>query len=230
MLNMRSVSSGRRVPEEDLSTRARIRDAAILRFGSDGLGAPLRLVAADAGVSPALVIHHFGSKDRLRAACDEHVLRRVREAKSAALGPGGPAALLTQMATVEQYAPLVEYVLRSLLAGGELAASFVEQMVRDAEQYLAAGVAAGTIRPSRDPSARARYLVMQSMGGMLLEVQLHGAADAARLLRSLTERITLPALEIFTEGLMTDRSMLDAYLTYVSDPPAGETGPGASRG
>ena len=54
-LNMRSAS--------DLTARARIRDAALARFGAEGIaGTSVRAVAADAGVSPALVLHHFGSK------------------------------------------------------------------------------------------------------------------------------------------------------------------------
>ena len=41
---------------------------------SYGTAATLRAVAARAGVSAALVLHHFGSKEGLRAACDEHLL------------------------------------------------------------------------------------------------------------------------------------------------------------
>ena len=63
---------------EDLSTKARIRDAAIRRFAADGLGASLRAVAADAEVSPGLIMHHFGSRAGLRAACDEYVLAETR--------------------------------------------------------------------------------------------------------------------------------------------------------
>ena len=67
------------VRSEDLTARARIRDAAVARFGRDGFRAPVRAIAEDAGVSAALVIHHFGSKDALRAECDEHVLRVIRD-------------------------------------------------------------------------------------------------------------------------------------------------------
>ena len=56
---------------DDLTARARIRDSAIVYFGRHGFqSATVRAIAADAGVSPALVIHHFGSKDGLREACD----------------------------------------------------------------------------------------------------------------------------------------------------------------
>src|SRR5690625_6728632 len=56
---------------DDLHARARIRNAAVTRFGADGFGAGLRAIAADAGVSPALIVHHFGSKSALRKARSE---------------------------------------------------------------------------------------------------------------------------------------------------------------
>ena len=65
--------------DDDLTARARIRDAAVARFGRDGFGVGVRAIAADAGVSAALVIHHFGSKDGLRAECDAFVLDAVRQ-------------------------------------------------------------------------------------------------------------------------------------------------------
>src|ERR687885_426871 len=98
---MRSASA-----DGDLTARARIRDAAIRRFGAEGFGAPVRAIAAEAGVSPGLVIHHFGSKDGLRAACDEHVLRLIREAETDAFS-SSPGAMLAQLAELDQYAPLV---------------------------------------------------------------------------------------------------------------------------
>lgn len=62
----------------DLTGRARLREAALRLFAERGFEATsTRAVAAAAGLSPALVIHHFGSKDGLRAAVDEEVLGRV---------------------------------------------------------------------------------------------------------------------------------------------------------
>ena len=92
---MRSATS----PSDDLTARARIRDAAIRRFGADGFGASVRAIAAEAGVSPGLVIHHFGSKDALRASCDEHVLRVIREAETDAFTQSAPADWLGQLAS-----------------------------------------------------------------------------------------------------------------------------------
>lgn len=61
---------------DDRTARARIRDEALRLFGNHGPDAvTLRDIAAAAGVSPALVVRHYGSKDGLREAVDDHVVR-----------------------------------------------------------------------------------------------------------------------------------------------------------
>lgn len=68
-----------RPPSDDLTARARIRNAAVELLGANGYdGTSIRDVAARAGVSPGLVQHHFGSKAGLREACDERVLETLR--------------------------------------------------------------------------------------------------------------------------------------------------------
>lgn len=224
LLNMRSTTTAPHASAGDLTTRARIREAAITRFARDGFGAPLRTIAADAGVSAALIVHLFGSKDGLRDACDEQVFERIRTVKRAVIvEDAGPGSFLMQLAVIDSYAPLVSYVVRSLMSGGDHARAFVEHMVADAVAYVREGVAAGRIVPSRDEEARIRYLVGAALGPLLLEFSLNPPSDpvaGARQIRDYLGRITLPALELFTEGFLADRSMLDAYLLYVTDPPA----------
>lgn len=201
---------------------ARIRDAAIVRFGREGFAVGLRSIAADAGVTAGLVVHYFGSKDGLRRACDHHVLQQLREEKTKAFTDASAAGLMARMTEVDRFVPLVRYILRSLQAGGELAAAFLEQMIADAEEYLAEAEAAGVVRPSRDPVARVRYLAYQNAGGLMLWFALHDDADPASFgpaLRRYIEEIAPPALELFTQGLYVDRSMLDDFLMYVPDPP-----------
>ncbi|MFI1733710.1 TetR/AcrR family transcriptional regulator [Streptomyces acidicola] len=68
----------RAVAKSDLTGRARLREAALELFAERGFEATsTRAVAAAAGLSPALVTRHFGSKQGLRAAVDEHVLDRI---------------------------------------------------------------------------------------------------------------------------------------------------------
>jgi AcrR family transcriptional regulator len=197
----------------DLTAAARIRDAAIEQFGQRGFDVGLRTIAEAAGVSAALVIHHFGSKDGLRKACDDYIAEEVRSGKSEAMQSTDPATWFAQMAEIESYAPLMAYMVRSMQAGGELAKTLVSKMMDDAEVYLDDGVRNGLLKPSRDPRARAKYLTITGGGGFLLYLQMHETpTDLRAVLRDYARDMVLPALEVYTDGLMADSTMYDAFL------------------
>ena len=196
-----------------MTATARIRDAAIEQWGQHGFNVGLRAIAEAAGVSAALVIHHFGSKDGLRKACDDYIAEEVRTAKSESLRSADPATWFAQMAEIESYAPMMRYLVRSMQSGTELAKTFWRRMLENAEEYLEEGVRAGTLKPSRDPKARAKYLGLTGGGGFLLYLQMHdNPTDMATVLHDYGEEMVLPALEIYTNGLMADRTMYDAFL------------------
>ena len=104
---------------EDLTARARIRDAALRLFAEHGVvaGATIRDIAAAAGVSSGLVRHHFGSKEALRDACDAYAMDRIEQApgggrRRLAGSPTRPSGRRASGARVLQ-----RYLLRSLLDG-----------------------------------------------------------------------------------------------------------------
>jgi AcrR family transcriptional regulator len=197
----------------DLTAAARIRAAAIEQFGERGFDVGRRAIADAAGVSAALVIHHFGSKDGLRKACDDYIAEEIRSGKSEAMQTTDPATWFAQLAEIESYAPLMAYLVRSMQTGGDLAKALWQKMIDDAEAYLDDGVRTGLLKPSRDPRARAKYLSMTGGGGFLLYLQLHeDPTDLRAVLRDYARDMTLPALEMYTEGLMADRTMYDAFL------------------
>ncbi|MGO4614187.1 TetR family transcriptional regulator [Nocardia sp. 2YAB30] len=213
MFNQQPVSQG---PADDLTTAARIRDAAIEVFGEHGFQVGVRTIAATAGVSPGLVNHHFGSKDGLRGACDDRVLQLIRDERFKAItAPSVAKGMLNALAEIESYGPLVAYIVRSLQAGGPMAKSLLDHMVSDAEAYLEQGVEAGAIKPSRDSAARARYLILLNVGATLLYMQMrrqHGEKiDYRKAVRELTEELTAPALEFYTQGLLTDPTILETF-------------------
>lgn len=197
---------------DDLTTTARIRDAAIDLFGRDGFGTGVRAIATAAGVSPALVIHHFGSKEGLRKACDTYVTEVIREAKSETLRTHDPAAWFGALAEIEEFAPLMAYLVRTMQTGGELARTLWRTMIDNAEQYMDEGVRAGTVKPSRDPKARALFLALSSGGAFMLYLQLHDGADLRTVLRDYARDMVLPALEVYTQGLLADSTMYDAFV------------------
>jgi TetR/AcrR family transcriptional regulator, regulator of cefoperazone and chloramphenicol sensitivity len=198
---------------DDLTATARIRDAAIEQYGEHGFGIGIRAIAKSAAVSPGLVIHHFGSKDGLRKACDDYVAEMIRTTKSESLQTSDPAAWFGQMAEIESFAPMMAYLVRSMQSGGDLAKMLWRTMIDNAEGYIDEGVRAGTIKPSRDPKARALFLAMSGGGGFMLYLQMHdNPTDIRAVLHDYAQDMVLPALEVYTQGLMTDSTMYDAFL------------------
>ncbi|HEY7051299.1 MAG TPA: TetR family transcriptional regulator [Mycobacterium sp.] len=198
----------------DLTAMARIREAAIEQFGEHGFNVGLRTIAEAAGVSAALVIHHFGSKDGLRKACDDYIAEEIRDVKTASLTTSAdPAGWFAQLSTIESFAPMMAYLARSMQSGSDLAKALWRRMADNAEEYLEQGVAAGTLKPSRDPKARAKYLALTGGGGFFLYLQMHdNPTDMAAVLHDYAEEMVLPALEVFSNGLMSDHTMYDAFV------------------
>ena len=206
---------------EDITARARLRDAAIECFALRGFEASVREISARAGVSPGLIRHHFGTKDALRAECDAEVLRRYRDLKVEGIRMS-PTQTMAMLAQLDDFGPMFVYILRSVRDGGIAGREFVEQMIAEAVIFSEDGVREGLIKPSRDPAARARYLVTSALGGMLVQLTLMPDLDLADIgptIHRLTESITLPTLELFTEGILVDRSVLDEYLLHSPAPP-----------
>ncbi len=221
MLVVRTATSPDGRSASDLTARARIRDVAIECFAGDGFDAPFRTIAARAGVSPGLITHHFGSKAALRAECDAEVLRQYHALKTEAIAD--PSAHLLERLTLPGIAaPVTVYMLRAIHAGGQPARDFLESLVDHARVIMADAVASGMTRPSRDEEARLRYLTYQTMGALLVQFLTAPDLTPAEFIASLRagqREAVLPLLELYTEGLLTSRDMLDDYLQYLWQPP-----------
>jgi len=201
MVRILTVRSG-----DDRSTPARIRDAALARFAADGFQrATLRAIAADAGVSPALVLHHFGSKDGLRQACDDHVVRLMM----AEMEPwiSRPSQLADQPASFAQMfadaGDLVGYVGRALVEGGTRTDDLVDRFFDLTEEMLAEGEARGTIRASGDRRALAAVVVVWDLATIVLGAHLAraiGESDPQRIML----RYATVAMEVFSRGMIIE--------------------------
>ena len=201
LMNMRSAEL------DDRSTKARIRDAAIEVFAAEGPSTTARKVADAAGVSPGLVIHHFGSMDGLRDACDAHVIATIHAQKSEAMGGGPGVDLVSAIRSFDDH-HLPAYLARMLTEDSEASAGLVDAIVADAVEYFEQGVAAGSLRPSADPAGRAAVMTLFSLGSLVLH---HHARRllGVDLVDPATEPADLiayagPALEILGEGIFTD--------------------------
>jgi AcrR family transcriptional regulator len=186
------------VPDaEDLTARARIRDAAIEQFGELGFDrATIRGIATAAGVSSGLVRHHYGSKQALREACDEHLTKIIRRLDDQA--HAFPNAAITNPAAEMQ--PYQAYLVRTLTDGGTSA--IFDDMVELSTQWLE-DLDRAEQRPPHTP-ARSRAAVLTAMSlsvGVLrshvsrgLGVDLSTPEGEELLLRSLVDLYSRPLL------------------------------------
>jgi AcrR family transcriptional regulator len=179
---MRTVS----VPEQDLTGRARIREAALELFAANGVAATsLRGVAQGAEVSPALVVHHFGSKEGLCRAVDEAVVKRIESALGEVPVERGDELLAERghavVRLLRSQPVLCDYLGRALSEDTEASAELFRRLFTSASRDGAL-VDAGAIRSKSDPFWRAihqmllvvgplmmRRLIEQELGGSLLE-------------------------------------------------------------
>src|SRR5438876_6578471 len=151
---------------EDLTARARIRDAAMRLFTERGTdGTTVRDIAKAAGVSGGLVRHHFGSKEALRHACDSYALDHIMRIKERALLEGQLADLEFMSAAHPTILLIYRYLARSMVDGSPAAASMFEEMVELAEQWLARH------RPGQtaDPLGYAAVLVAMETGLLAMQ-------------------------------------------------------------
>jgi TetR/AcrR family transcriptional regulator, regulator of cefoperazone and chloramphenicol sensitivity len=146
-LNMRSGSTQ--------TAREAIVACALARFGAHGIDATsLREVAKDAGVSPALVVHHFGGRDGLVAAVDETALRAFGDAWTAAPPAEGPPLLrqrAEQTARVMRERPDVcAYLGRALVEGTPGSVRLFRLMVEAGRAEIDLLAERGALRPDAD--------------------------------------------------------------------------------
>lgn len=200
-----------RTAEQDRSGAERILDAAIEMFGAHGFRAtPLKLIAERAGVSQALIVHHYGSKAGLRVACDEHVAAQVRTRKEETVEAEPQFDPFGTLRRLQAGRPLLRYLTRALTESGDHTAELVDDIVADAEQYLRHGEEAGIILPSAAPRDRAALLVIWSLGALTMHEHLKRLLGADFLAGSAEpedlQRYLRPAIELYMQGLVTEGS------------------------
>ncbi len=209
MLNMSSATAAE--PTPDLTARARIRDAALHLFGEVGFRtATVRGIADRAGVSAALVVHHFRSKEGLRQAVEEHLVSQIREGKFAAMTGGLTPDEQTMRQQAEDYAPAMAYLARALTEDAEVGRHLYDRLYRDAVAYLKAGEDAGIIRPTDDPEARAVALLNAGLAQTLLQHHMLRVLATSDPIEGML-RIARPFLDLYTDGLFTDGRIRDAF-------------------
>lgn len=156
----------------DGAGKSRILQAATQLFGEQGPGTSLKRIAERAGVAPALIVHHFGSKRGLQAACDEYVVDTVRRIKTDVVTQGSSFDPLGPLWAFKQYEPVMRYLARRLGEDSAPVNALVDSMVDDAEHYTAEAERTGLIRHLDDPRPLIAVLTVWSLGALVMHAHL----------------------------------------------------------
>ncbi|WP_051619658.1 TetR/AcrR family transcriptional regulator [Haematomicrobium sanguinis] len=215
-------------PPNDLSTPARIRKEAITLFAERGFAkTSVRAIAEAAQVSPGLVIHHFGSKEELRKSCDDYI---TEEIITLAKNKGNANNVGALFAELMQNPDLLEremaYLIHSVNDDSPAGRHMIDNMVAHSALMIKDSGEKGTMRKVEDPEALAVALVMQSIAMLAYRKhvqRLLGSPSDSLVDPTLLARYGLPLLDVYTHGLYTDESYLNATRQALADQSAQKT-------
>lgn len=190
----------------DLTGQALIRESAMRLTADRGwAGVSIRDIAADAGVSSSLVVHHFGTKARLREAVDA----RVTEVFATLLGQLGDAdAQAGEFMSIAAAfhdrvgadGTLLAYLRRLLIDGGPAATALFGSLYAATVSGLAELESAGALRPTADSAARAAFLLINDLAVVLLREEVTRVLGVDPLSRAGLRRWGTTVMEIYRSG------------------------------
>jgi AcrR family transcriptional regulator len=219
--------------EFDLTTRARIRQAALVEFAEHGFrGASIRGIARAAGVSPGLVQHHFGTKDGLRASCDAYVMELLTTTQRDMVNQDAPPSPELMAGRMDELQPMIDYLITSLSSGSEAAADWFTRVTNYTHEALTSGRIGPPLDPSLDTRAIAATQAAMALGVTAfyrniqhtLEVE-----DEAELM----VRIGRARLFLASERVLDDRTrdqLTQALDTYERSKATGKPPPEPEKG
>ncbi|HEY7815750.1 MAG TPA: TetR family transcriptional regulator [Nakamurella sp.] len=193
----------------DLTGLALIRESAMRLTADRGWAAvSIRDIAADAGVSSSLVVHHFGTKARLREAVDTRVTEVFAELLGQLGDADAQAGEFTSIAAafhdrVGSDGVVLAYLRRLLIDGGPAATALFGSLYAATVAGLAELESAGALRPTADTAARAAFLLINDLAVVLLRDEVARVLGVDPLSRPGLRRWGNTVMEIYRGGAFT---------------------------
>jgi AcrR family transcriptional regulator len=203
--------------DEDLNSRARIRNAALIGFAEQGVAATsIRWVARQARVSPGLVQHLFPTKDALRDAVNEYVVSVAAESFRGLPTTGTPSAVMENFGNritdfVRGHPTELRYVARAIADGDEDAIRIFDAFVAIAESQWQRVADAGLLVPDADIRWAVLHTIVMNLGTVLFEPAISRHLPAPFFSPEQLERWNLASQRLFRNGY------------YRLDPDTGES-------
>lgn len=191
----------------DLSTHARIRNAALERFAERGVRATsIRDVAAGAGVSAGLVQHHFGTKAGLRDAVNEYVIQVAVDTFGGLFRGRADADAWTAMgdtvtAWVRDNPLALRYLARGLADGDAQVNAVFDALLGIARrEWLEPLARHGGLADGVDQDWAALHVLVFNLASVLLEPAISRQLDQPFLAPEQLQRWNAATTELYRRG------------------------------
>lgn len=178
-------------------------------------GTTIRAIAADADVSPALVLHHFESKDGLVDACDRYVVETIRTVKGEAIVEGTISDPGFVAGSFRIAPPIMRYLGWSLARGTAATARLFDEMLEESIRLFALAEQHGLVKTTDDPRARAAIVLTMQLGSVVLHDHLSRALGENVFSPEGLMTLSRLSMEVFTRGLFNEDAATDTTTALV---------------
>jgi TetR/AcrR family transcriptional regulator, regulator of cefoperazone and chloramphenicol sensitivity len=193
---------------QDLSSRARLRDAAVRLFAERGVaGTSVRDIAEAAGVTAGLITHHFGSKERLKAAVDELMVEVFTAPLTAPSDRSSPTAEGVAEAlahTMAAHPDLRAYLRRSFLENDPASGEVFDRFVGLLRERLAEMQAAGALRAGLDLDWAPLQVLFLHFGPLLLGPAVERILNIDSYADDVIRRRSRAHVELLSRGFLSN--------------------------
>jgi len=194
LLNMRSA----------IDSKERLIEVATAVFAREGFaGTSLRMIAVEAGVSAALLVHHFGSKQNLIEQTITQTLGDWMRAKDGLSKLSISEALAQWTIVSKEGSVKLAFFKQVMLAGGKPAQILLERMHAEAKGRIVQLSEAGKMRRLEDPDTAALLMAIYGLAPLLMSDSIKKILGGDITDEAVSEKLARSSFELlalFPEG------------------------------
>lgn len=215
---------------EEQDARQRILNAALTEFGQHGFrGASIRRIARLAGVSPALIQYHFGTKEGLRTACDTWALGWLDSHWIEGLEHGrysDPAYLSGAMSSAE---PILGYLVTAFASNSSVASTWYDRVRHRMRDILHDGLIGPPVTEEDDIDAVSAVMAAMALGITLFYKEIARVLETEDLPEQTMLRVGRARLLLAPERIVgpefreQSRAGIDAYAEAIDAASSDDT-------
>lgn len=181
-----------------IDSRERLIEVAVRVFAREGFsGTSLRMIAVEAGVSAALLVHHFGSKQNLIEEAIATTLGDWMSEKDQLLELPLSEAIAEWPQALEGGSQKLQFFKQVMLAGGKPAHQLLVRMQSEAKLRLQALAKAGAMNPLRDEETGSLLMAIYGLAPLIMSENLKKILGGDITDVEIAEKLALSSMELF---------------------------------